>query len=207
MESELTLNRIKDAIISVDKEWRYVFLNDAALDTHPLGREATLGKTIWEIHPQMVDSMFWHTYHRAMETGTIAEFESYYKTMDKWFSVKAYPSDTGLTIFYQDIDKSKRMRIWLAKSEEKYRALFYKSPLPIWLYDVETLNFIDVNEAAINHYGYSRSEFLAMTIKDIRPEEDVEEFLGFMREVRNDSETSRNSHWRHCKKKWRYPYR
>lgn len=200
MESELTLNRIKDAIISVDREWRYVFLNDAALDTHPLGREETLGKTLWDIHPQMIDSMFWHTYHRAMETGTIAEFESYYKTMDKWFSVKVYPSDTGLTIFYQDIDKSKRMRIRLAKSEEKYRTLFYKSPLPKWLYDIETLNFIDVNEAAINHYGYSRSEFLAMTIKDIRPEEDVEEFFGFMEKVRNDSESSRNSHWRHRKK-------
>lgn len=60
-------------------------------------------------------------------------------------------------------------------SEEKYRDLFYLHPLPLWLYDTQTFAFLDVNEAAIRHYGFSREEFLAMTIKDIRPPEDLKD--------------------------------
>jgi PAS domain S-box-containing protein len=53
-----------------------------------------------------------------------------------------------------------------------YRDLFECNPHPMWVYDTETLGFLAVNDAAISRYGYSRDEFLAMTILDIRPEED-----------------------------------
>ena len=62
-------------------------------------------------------------------------------------------------------------------SERNYRSLFESHPQPMWLYDVETLAFLRVNDAAIVRYGYSREEFLAMTIKDIRPPEDLPKFL------------------------------
>jgi PAS domain S-box-containing protein len=58
-------------------------------------------------------------------------------------------------------------------SEERYRLLFERHPNPLWLFDRETLRFLDVNEAAVRHYGYSRQEFLAMTIEAIRPRDDV----------------------------------
>jgi two-component system, cell cycle sensor histidine kinase and response regulator CckA len=61
----------------------------------------------------------------------------------------------------------------LERSEERYRMLFEASPLPMWVYDAETFRFLAVNDAAIRHYGYTSQEFLAMTIKDIRPPEDV----------------------------------
>jgi|GEM_PF-4113594 len=197
---DLTINRIMDAVISLDNKGRYTFLNDAALTTHPLGREKTIGKLIWDIHPESIGSGFWDLYHEAITSGTLAEAESYYAAIDKWFFVKIYPSETGLTIFYQDITESKRIRNELTKSEEKYRTLFYKSPLPAWLYDVNTLCFIDVNEAAVRHYGYTREEFLSMTIKDIRPEEDIAALLEDIAKVKSDSDSSRNSSWRHRKK-------
>lgn len=53
--------------------------------------------------------------------------------------------------------------------KRRYRLLFEKSPLPMWLFDTETLYFIDVNEAAIRHYGYTRDEFMRLKITDIRP--------------------------------------
>lgn len=61
----------------------------------------------------------------------------------------------------------------LGRSERAYRALFDHHPQPMWVYDLETLAFLAVNDAAIVKYAYSRDEFLAMTIADIRPEEDV----------------------------------
>ncbi len=62
------------------------------------------------------------------------------------------------------------------ESERRYRLLFEVTPLPAWVYDVETLRFLAVNPAAVAHYGYSEAEFLAMTIGGIRPLGDPERF-------------------------------
>ena len=61
----------------------------------------------------------------------------------------------------------------VARSEAMHRAMFEHSPMPMWTYDRESMRFLAVNEAAIRHYGYTRDEFLGMTIRDIRPREDV----------------------------------
>jgi two-component system, cell cycle sensor histidine kinase and response regulator CckA len=70
----------------------------------------------------------------------------------------------------------------LAVSEERYRLLFDANPLPMWVYDAETLRFLAVNEAAVRAYGYTRAEFLDMTITEIRPPEDVQALLADLRD-------------------------
>jgi two-component system cell cycle sensor histidine kinase/response regulator CckA len=65
----------------------------------------------------------------------------------------------------------------LRESEEKYRLLFESNPHAMWVYDQETLQFLEVNKAAVKRYGYSRDEFLAMSIKDIRSPEDIPKLL------------------------------
>jgi PAS domain S-box-containing protein len=70
-------------------------------------------------------------------------------------------------------ETAERRAAELERSEEHHRHLFMNSPLPSWVYDLETLAFLAVNEAAVAHHGYSREEFLRMTIRDIRPQEDV----------------------------------
>jgi len=62
----------------------------------------------------------------------------------------------------------------LIDSEENYRNLFDLSPIPMWVYNLETLQFLNVNKAAIDNYGYTKSEFLSMNIFDLQPEEDIE---------------------------------
>ena len=64
----------------------------------------------------------------------------------------------------------------LKASEERYRLLFESNPLPLWVYDLSTLQFLDVNDVACTRYGYSRQEFMAMTMCDIRPPEDIAAF-------------------------------
>ena len=79
--TQTTLNRINDGMISVDNEWRYTFLNDAALATHPKGREGTLGNIIWDVHPDLKGTAFWDKYHEAKLTKKVVELESYYEPM------------------------------------------------------------------------------------------------------------------------------
>ncbi|HEY2509220.1 MAG TPA: ATP-binding protein [Polyangiaceae bacterium] len=82
-------------------------------------------------------------------------------------------------------------------SDAGYRLLFDASPLPMWLYDAETLAFLTVNEAAIRHYGYSRDEFAKMTLADIRPEEDQN---ALRRGVSGRPAVDLGSVWRHRRK-------
>ena len=65
----------------------------------------------------------------------------------------------------------------LEASEARYRSLLDDLPLPTFIYDVETLRYLDANQAAVELYGYSRAEFLAMRVTDIRPPEDVPRLL------------------------------
>ncbi|WP_439504359.1 PAS domain S-box protein [Sediminibacterium sp.] len=64
----------------------------------------------------------------------------------------------------------------LTESEKRYSDLFHLSPLPMWVYDIDTLEFLDVNDAAQKHYGYTEEEFLSMTLQNIRPKEDMPYF-------------------------------
>ncbi|HVF36246.1 MAG TPA: EAL domain-containing protein [Candidatus Saccharimonadia bacterium] len=70
----------------------------------------------------------------------------------------------------------------LAASEHRYRELFERMPMPLWVFDRQTLQFLAVNEAAIDHYGYSREEFLSMSVLDIRPPEEHGRLLAVARD-------------------------
>lgn len=104
----------------------------------------------------------------------------------------------GKQVLYSIVhDVSSRLRAEeaLRESESRYRYLFDFNPLSMWVYDLDTLAFLDVNEAAISNYGYSREEFLKMTLKDIRPAEDVPLLLD---DVQHTTRSLNNAGiWRH----------
>jgi PAS domain S-box-containing protein len=77
----------------------------------------------------------------------------------------------------RDVDEARHLAESLRQSEESHRLLFEKSPLPMWVVERETLQFLAVNDAAVRQYGYSRAEFLEMTATDMRPPEDLRSFL------------------------------
>jgi len=76
--------------------------------------------------------------------------------------------------------------------------LFANNPLPMWIYDLQTLRFLEVNDAAVAYYGYSRDEFLNMTLVDIHPPEDVPRLLQDVARERPVLQFS--GHWRHRRK-------
>jgi PAS domain S-box-containing protein len=132
-------------------------------------------------------------------------FEYRLKTPDgdyKWIEANFQnqldePAVGALVMNFRDITESKTASEKLRSSEDRYRHLFEYNPMPMWVYDISTGRFLEVNQAAIKKYGYSKEEFLEMTIADIRPEEDLE----LLKKAVSTSYGLRyNGMWRHLKK-------
>lgn len=85
----------------------------------------------------------------------------------------------------------------LDASERKYRTLFENNPMPLWILDMETLGFLDVNESAVKHYGYSREEFLSMNSMDLRPADEKDRYAVIDRTIPG---TRNLGVWKHRKK-------
>jgi PAS domain S-box-containing protein len=94
-------------------------------------------------------------------------------------------------------DERQRMTDALQQSEANFRTLFANNPHPMWVYDLTTLAFLDVNDAAVAHYGYTRAEFLQMDIRTIRPPDDVPRLLDYL--AREHPVFQEASQWRHCR--------
>jgi PAS domain S-box-containing protein len=101
----------------------------------------------------------------------------------------------GFSKISRDVTARRHTETLLLESEERHRKLFDNNPHPTWAFDRETLRFLAVNAAAVRKYGYSVEEFMAMTIKDIRPQEDIPALLRDVAQVRDDQEEV--GIWRH----------
>ena len=114
------LDRISDAVFAVDRHWRYTYLNRQAVAhaREALGREVTaedlLGRNCWEVFPDWTQSRFYEAFHDALRRQRAAHIEDYVPRADRWFDVRLYPSDTGLSIYLYDVTERKQAADQLA---------------------------------------------------------------------------------------------
>lgn len=118
---------------------------------------------------------------RRVLAGKVKEFAIEYPchspSEQRWFRLMVTPLEEGkpggAVIMHVNITERRLAEETLRESEARYRLMFENNPQPMWVYDLDTLQYLAVNRAAVRHYGYSEAEFLSMTIADIRPAEDV----------------------------------
>lgn len=102
---------------------------------------------------------------------------------------------THFVSMLRDVTREREATARLAESEAAFRSLFERNPIPMWIYDRETLRFLSVNHAAVQEYGWSREAFLEKTILDIRPPEDRGAVMSAAARRRGERDAS--GPWRH----------
>ncbi len=168
--------------------------------------EETAARVFSRIHPDDVRQVQAAITRSA---GTLEPFEADFRLSlpsagEAWLEARSTPvraSDGGVLWngIVTDVTARKRAEAALRESEERYRSLFAANPQPMWVFDTETLAFLEVNDAAVAHYGFRRDEFLAITIADIRPPEDVPRMKSAVGRVGEDV-IDHAGVWRHSKK-------
>jgi PAS domain S-box-containing protein len=208
----ITLRSIGDAVITTDAACRVQFLNpvaealtgwsSAAAEGRPLPeifrivneatREQVEDPAARVLREGMVVGLANHTTLLARNGRDIPIDDSGAPIYDENGAV------AGVVLVFRDVTARRQAQRQVEESERRYRLLFEANPSPMWVYDRDDLSFLAVNEAAEKHYGYSRQEFLAMTLRDIRPHEDVPLLLANV--AATESYLHTDGPWRHRKK-------
>jgi PAS domain S-box-containing protein len=106
-ERNTILESIDDAFFAVDKNWVVTYWNQMAEKVLLTPKDKILNHVLWEIFSDSVGSESYKKYHEAVETGKAVHFEDYYYALNKWYEISAYPSDTGLSVYFKDITERK----------------------------------------------------------------------------------------------------
>jgi PAS domain S-box-containing protein len=199
-ERNVILESIGDTFFAVDKNWVVTYWNNTAEKVLFKSKDEMLQNNLWDIFADAIGSESYNKYHLALEINKPVHFEDYYPPLKMWYEISAYPSANGLSVYFKDITERKQTEGLLLDSQKRYSELFQLSPLPNWVFDTDTLRFLDMNQAAIDLYGYTREEFLSMTIKDIRPVEDIPLLDDILDKYKNEPQYNIAGVIRHLKK-------
>ena len=210
---QATLNSIGDAVITTDVHGLVTFLNPVAeqLTGWPLAQACKRPVAeAFSIVNYFTRQPVENPVAKVLESGTFMGLANHTVLLGRNGSER--PIDdcgapirgqdgriAGAVLVFRDVSERYEARLALEASERRYRMLFQNNPQPMWIFDVESLEFLDVNEAAILHYGYTREEFLSMTLRELRPS--GEEIAALLHDVREHKEIRHSDGpWRHRKK-------
>jgi PAS domain S-box-containing protein len=133
-----TLEHISDGLCTIDRNWRFTFLNREAERQVGRSRESQIGQRIWDVYPDMLGSVFETSYRHAMASGETVEFEAWFEPLSSWFSVRAYPAPQGLAIYFYNVTEQRAAREQARVSEERFRLLARATNDAIWDWDLVT---------------------------------------------------------------------
>lgn len=175
------LESINEAFVTFDSDFRYVYANPAAERHVGKNLEEVLGRTLWEVFPEIVGTRFEREYRRAMEERCEVVFEEYYAPFDQWLEIKAFPWTEGLAVFYRNITDRRRSDALIREKnqllEQTYDAIF------IWNFDGGIISW---NANAERLYGYTAAEAIGGKVREMLNTEYPTTFERFLVRLKRD---------------------
>ena len=164
------LDRVPDALFSLDRDWRFSYLNPAAERLLGGPREELLGKRLWDHFPETVGSIFEQQYRLALANGSAVMFEACHPPLGTWVEVHAYPSTEGLEIQARDITPGMRaaesLRRWARIDELRFRTLVEQAADIVGLLNADgTIRY--VSKAVERVLGYAPETLIGRSVFQI----------------------------------------
>ncbi len=154
------LESTTDAVLHLDRTWRITYANRRADSLTGLDWATFLGRSLWEVQPQLHGTSFEQHLHPAMETQQITSFEFFDPSTNKWSETHVYPTKEGLALYESDITEQKQAEEALRESEARFRALVDSNLIGIAVSDLEG-TLLEANAAFLDLVGYTREDLAA----------------------------------------------
>lgn len=116
-----TLESITDGFFSLDRDWRFVYLNNEAARLLQQPRAALIGENFWSRFPEAIGTRLERAYRQAMLAQKTVAFEEYYRPFKTWFEIRAFPSKEGLAVYFQDVSERHQMLLRLQSQKAALR--------------------------------------------------------------------------------------
>jgi PAS domain S-box-containing protein len=180
-----------DAIIFLDRNYNFVFLNRRAQELVAFGEDLR-GRNHWETFPDTALPGAPHrdAYKRTMEEGIATEFENFYTDpLNMWFHVNAYPSDDGIIVFFRDITEERNARESIhAKTAEvdrqaaELKTIYDTAPIGLALFDIKDYRYLRLNNRQAAFFGLSPDQIVGKTLTEMAPIEGLKELFDRVRD-------------------------
>ncbi len=198
-----TMDNMLEGVQIFDADYRCVYVNNAVEKQGPYSKEETLGRSLMENYPGIENTELFKIFEQCRNEGISKHIEHEFTFPDgstKWFELSIQPNPEGLFVLSADITERRNAEQEILASEEKYRYLFNNNPTVIIIWELKTLKVMEVNEQAIELYGYTRDEFIGLSILSLRPEEDRQKIKDFAQKLLMTEPDRERRIWRHLKK-------
>lgn len=168
---EEILESISDGFFTLDKDWRYTFLNSRAARLVGKAPEALIGRVFWQEFPEAVDGPMDKAFRFVMKYGKVESFQVYYVQLESWFEGTVYPYSDGISIFFRDISEHKKAEEALKESEIRYRTVVeYQTDLICRFRPDNTVTF--ANQAFCRYFHQAFNHLVGSDLFDLIPPED-----------------------------------
>ncbi|WP_418790395.1 PAS domain S-box protein [Phosphitispora sp. TUW77] len=162
------INRVTDAFSALDNNWKIIYVNKNAEKLYHKSKEELAGKYFWDVFPKTKNrTMMYNLIQESMDFQINLSKEITNVNNEKWFEVRTFPSNDGVSIFSTEITERKLIEQELKHSHELFRKAFNLSPSPMSITSIDDGTIIQANEIFLETFGYNREEINSLSILNL----------------------------------------